>query len=132
MPTEAAIVERRCQLCDSASVFGHLEAAVAIDGNSTIKVSGRIVELAVGKSRREGIDVATSRIPALTEEMRRDGILLSVARHCARPTNIALDLQLFELGGQLALGASQRNRRHLLVEPTAVREEEVLRTIAEL
>ena len=130
--TEAAIVERRCQLCDSASVFGHLEAAVAINGNSAIKVSGRIVELAVGKSRREGIDVATSRIPALTEKMCRDGILLSVARHCARPTNMALDLQLFELGGQLALGASQRNRRHLLVEPTAVREEKVLRTIAEL
>ena len=41
-----------------------------------------------------------------------------------------MDLQLFELGGQLALGASQRNRRHLLVEPTAVREEEVLRTVA--
>ena len=99
MPTEAAIVERRRQFCDSASVFGHLEAAVAIDRNSTIEVSRRIVEHAVGKSRREGVGIAASRIPALTEEMYRNGILLGVARHCARFANIALDLHFFELGG---------------------------------
>ena len=99
VPTEAAIVERRRQFCDSASVFGHPEAAVAIDGNSTIEVSGRIVEHAVGKSRREGIGIAASRTPALTEEAYGDGILLGVARHCARFSNIALDLQFFELGG---------------------------------
>ena len=128
--TEAAVVERCCQLFGSASIFGHLKAAVAIDGNSTIEVSGRIVEFAAGKSRREGVGVAASRTPALAEEVYGDGIFLGIARHCVRIAGIVLDLQLFELGGQLALGAAQRNRGHLLVCPTAVRKGEVLRAVA--
>ena len=128
--TEAAIVERRRHFCDSASVFGHLETAVAIDGNSTIEVSGRIVKHAVGKSRCEGVGIAASRTPALAEEVYGDGMLLGVARHCTRFANIVLDLKFFELGGQLTLGDAQGNRRHLLVNPTAVRDGEVLRTVA--
>ena len=128
--TETAVVERRRQLCGSASVFGHLKAAIAIDGNGAIEVSGRIVEHAVGKGRRKGISIAAVCIPALTEEVHGDGILLGVASHCARFAHIAVDLQFFELGGQLAFGAAEGNRRHLLVVLVAVRESKVLRAVA--